>query len=213
MANNYDKYQTDAINVLKNAVVSAGAGSGKTSVLTERFSHLVKDLHYKVDEILTLTFTKKATVEMYGRIYQAIKDDPQAAQDFHKANIKTLDSYCSSVAKLGSHFYGISPDFTVDNDSVKKQMSVMAMEFMIDHKENEALKKISGTKDLSQIAEELFVTPLIALSTVSNPLDFESILEEQTAFIIEAWKKESSLWKDAVNIFSSVEILPSVMVI
>lgn len=203
MANNYDQYQTDAINVLKNAVVSAGAGSGKTSVLTERFSHLVKDLHYKVDEILTLTFTKKATVEMYGRIYQAIKDDPQAAQDFHKANIKTLDSYCSSVAKLGSHFYGISPDFAVDNDSVKKQMSVMAMEFMIDHKENEALKKISGTKDLSQIAEELFVTPLISLSTVSNPLDFESILEEQTAFIIEAWKKESSLWKDAVNVFSS----------
>ena len=102
--------QQKAIDIDISAVVSAGAGSGKTSVLSQRFVHLVTDKKYKVEEILTLTFTKKATVEMYGRIYKALKEKaPESVADFYKANIKTLDSYCASIAKQGSHFYGISP--------------------------------------------------------------------------------------------------------
>ena len=46
-------------------VVSAGAGSGKTTVLSYRFLRLIMEEKAKVDEILTLTFTKKAASEMY----------------------------------------------------------------------------------------------------------------------------------------------------
>ncbi|WP_147635227.1 UvrD-helicase domain-containing protein, partial [Treponema pectinovorum] len=56
--------QQRAIESIKNTVVAAGAGSGKTTVLSQRFLNLVKKFNYSVDEILTLTFTKKATVEM-----------------------------------------------------------------------------------------------------------------------------------------------------
>ena len=54
-----DEYQKAAIKADFNAVVSAGAGSGKTTVLSERFTDLVLNRDCEVDQILTLTFTKK----------------------------------------------------------------------------------------------------------------------------------------------------------
>ena len=69
-----DQYQRAAIDTVKNSVVSAGAGSGKTTVLSERFTDLVINRNCKVEEILTLTFTKKATVEMSSHIYKVLKE-------------------------------------------------------------------------------------------------------------------------------------------
>jgi hypothetical protein len=54
----------------RNAVVSAGAGSGKTTVLSYRFLRLVVEGKAHVDEILTLTFTRKAAAEMHERIHR-----------------------------------------------------------------------------------------------------------------------------------------------
>ena len=115
-----DEYQKAAIKADFNAVVSAGAGSGKTTVLSERFTDLVLNRNCEVDQILTLTFTKKATVEMSSRIYKVLKEKaPKKAQDFYKANIKTIDSYCNSVAKMGCNLYGIAPDFAQDENTVQ----------------------------------------------------------------------------------------------
>ncbi len=184
----FDKAQTSAINIDINAVVSAGAGSGKTSVLSERFTHLVLDKGYKVDEILTLTFTKKATVEMYGRIYKALKEKKESAvSDFYKANIKTLDSYCSSIAKQGAHFYGISPSFSVDKDAVESRISSMALPFILSHKDNPAIKTLARTQNLDQIAQELFVDPIINYSHIAEPIDFWAALTKQRAKVTKDW--------------------------
>ena len=79
-----DSDQKGAVKVEKNAVVSAGAGSGKTRVLAKRFSYiLLRDKNCRVDQILTLTFTKKATVEMNERIYRELEGVcPEKAKDF-----------------------------------------------------------------------------------------------------------------------------------
>ena len=53
----------------ENAVVAAGAGSGKTMVLASRFAWLVTERKCRVREILTLTFTRKAAAQMYRRIH------------------------------------------------------------------------------------------------------------------------------------------------
>ena len=143
----FDEYQKCAINILKNAVVSAGAGSGKTTVLSERFLQLVQQKNYKVEEILTLTFTKKATVEMSARIFKILKQKaPEQAANFYKANIKTLDSYCNSVAKMGAHFYGITPDFTQD-DSITTQIQQLALPFILKNRDNEAIKILVNSND------------------------------------------------------------------
>ncbi len=65
----FNNEQKDAIFCDENCVVTAGAGSGKTSVLTYRFFRLVATGKAEVDEILTLTFTKAAAAQMYERIY------------------------------------------------------------------------------------------------------------------------------------------------
>ncbi|MBO5117021.1 MAG: UvrD-helicase domain-containing protein, partial [Treponema sp.] len=58
--------QRNAVTFMGNTVTAAGAGSGKTFVLARRFAYLVCIKKYKVSQILTLTFTKKATTEMYS---------------------------------------------------------------------------------------------------------------------------------------------------
>ena len=95
----YDQYQLEAINSNTNTLVSAGAGSGKTSVLAARFVRLVKEKRAGVEHILTLTFTRKAAAEMRDRIYRMLlseREDPHIASElagFDGAQISTIDSF------------------------------------------------------------------------------------------------------------------------
>ena len=67
--------QLSAINEKgKNIIVSAGAGSGKTAVLTARTLRIIKEGTH-VNELLVLTFTKAAAAEMKERIRNAISED------------------------------------------------------------------------------------------------------------------------------------------
>lgn len=195
-----DEYQKAAIKADFNAVVSAGAGSGKTTVLSERFTDLVLNRNCEVDQILTLTFTKKATVEMSSRIYKVLKEKaPKKARDFYKANIKTIDSYCNSVAKMGCHLYGIAPDFKQDEKAVKKSIENLALPFILEHRDSPAIKALVKTKDYAQITNELFVEPFMADSTIAEPIDFEKGLELQKEEIIFAWKKLSQKNMDILS--------------
>lgn len=188
----FDEYQKKAIEVLKNAVVSAGAGSGKTTVLSQRFLHLVQDLNYNVDEILTLTFTKKATVEMSSRIYKVLlQNAPEKAADFFKANIKTLDGYCNSVAKMGARFYGITPDFSQDS-TINQRIQEMALPFILEHRDNLAVKALVQSDNIETKAHEIFVKPILENSTVAEPVDFKKAVEKQVESVTEAWKTYSS---------------------
>lgn len=196
----FTEEQKKAIESLENTVVAAGAGSGKTTVLAERFLNLVNVKHYSVDQILTLTFTKKATVEMSDRIYKVLKNSaPQEAANFYKANIKTLDSYCNTVAKLGCRFYGVSPDFVLDEEAVKNAAKEKALPFILKHKDNEAIKKIVDIDNYENVAEEIFVNPVIEHSTVAEPFEFRKYFEKQYYKIAEEWNKVVSKIEDLLN--------------
>ncbi|MBQ2080542.1 MAG: UvrD-helicase domain-containing protein, partial [Treponema sp.] len=191
----FDAAQKAAINIERNAVVSAGAGSGKTSVLSSRFAHLVLDKKIKVDEILTLTFTKKATVEMYGRIYQTLKAaDPKSVENFHEANIQTLDSYCTKIARLGCNFYGISPGFEVDEEAIAASVSSMALPFILKNKDKSGIKNLVQTRNLQDIAGELFVKPILYNSSIAFPLDFNGMLKNQMDVIITGWNRAGKIF-------------------
>src|SRR5574344_1455242 len=183
-----DESQKKAVNAETNAVVSAGAGSGKASVLAQRFTHLVIDKKMKVDEILTLTFTKKATVEMYSRIYKALKEaDPSSVSEFYKAKIQTLDSYCASIVKMGAHLYGIQPDFSEDDNTINDAISAAALPFILKNRDNKALQMLIQTKDYAAIANVLFVAPVLYYSSIANPVDYKNEMKIQRAEIVDAW--------------------------
>ena len=111
--------QMAAIMADRAAVVSAGAGSGKTTVLSLRFVRLVLSGKAHADEILTLTFTRKAAAEMYERIYSllslAAEHDESAAlelsEHFPKARISTMDSFWGEIARTDSLRFGVTRDF------------------------------------------------------------------------------------------------------
>ncbi len=134
-----DPDQQAAILVSHNAVVSAGAGSGKTSVLTSRYLRLVLEERIPVREILALTFTRKAAAEMYERIYRALGEHAHepfvAAQlaDFDSAVISTLDSFCSAVARNGCAQFGVPSTFTIDERALTSRCEELALGFLVEH--------------------------------------------------------------------------------
>ena len=96
------KEQQDAINLEgKNIIVSAGAGSGKTAVLTERTLRKLKSgIH--INELLILTFTNAAAAEMKERIRKAINKNPNLEEEatlIDGAYITTFDSFSLSIVK------------------------------------------------------------------------------------------------------------------
>lgn len=201
----FNDEQKNAINIEKNAVVSAGAGSGKTRVLAERYADLILKKHYKVDEILTLTFTKKATNEMSSRIYKRIKEKaPDAAKEFYKAHIQTLDSYCSSIAKLGAHYYGINPDFSVDPDGVNSMIHDMALPFILEHHTSKCFQKIVGEKDFQKKTTQLFANTILKFSSLSKPVNFIENLEKQKIFTQKEWKRLCILCESKKGSFQEV---------
>lgn len=116
------KDQLKAISSKGNVIVSAGAGSGKTSVLTERvFTNIINGI--KLDELLILTFTNNAANEMKERIKDALakNENTMSLVPFvDSANICTFDSYFLYLVKKYSSKLNISPDIKIVPDDVIK---------------------------------------------------------------------------------------------
>jgi ATP-dependent helicase/nuclease subunit A len=173
----------------ENAVVAAGAGSGKTSVLASRYLWLVTEKGYSVEQSLTLTFTRKAAAEMYQRIHAALAAEASAAgtsagdkagptrqelaqtalDDFFRARIQTLDSYSAYIVKQAATRYGIRPDFAVDEDRCRRLAEEEALPFLISHRSHPALERLYRTKKPADIGKDLFAAPVFKYSRIDEP--------------------------------------------
>ena len=176
--------QREAAQIGFNAVVAAGAGSGKTKVLASRFLHLIVQEGIPVERILALTFTRKAAAEMRGRIYSTLintesEEARKAASAFYSAQIQTLDSFCATICRATCREYGISPDFAVDNEGIAERMEQAALSFILQHRASPALSSLMKKFTLEDIAERLFVAAMREHSSLSSPLNFEKIAAEQ----------------------------------
>jgi ATP-dependent exoDNAse (exonuclease V) beta subunit len=95
--------------------LDAGAGSGKTSVLVERFVRSVLDDEVDVAAILTITFTEKAAAEMRERIRERLRElgALEEARDTEGAFISTIHGFCARLLRANALAAGIDPAFTV----------------------------------------------------------------------------------------------------
>ena len=92
--------------------ISAGAGTGKTTVLTARYLSLLKH-GYKIESLLALTFTRKAASEMRNRIFESL-DDPH---DILKANITNFDSFFLSILTTNTLITGLDRSVKIFDDA------------------------------------------------------------------------------------------------
>lgn len=103
-------------------LVLAGAGSGKTRVLTYRIAHLVSDVDVAPWEILAITFTNKAAAEMRERLVGLIGVASRGMW------VSTFHSMCVRILKANAELLGFTQSFTIyDTDDQKRLVkSIMA---------------------------------------------------------------------------------------
>jgi DNA helicase II / ATP-dependent DNA helicase PcrA len=96
-------------------LILAGAGSGKTAVLTRRIAHLVQSREAQASEILAITFTNKAADEMRARVERLVGRPARAMW------IMTFHSACARMLRADAHRLGYTRSFTIydEADSVR----------------------------------------------------------------------------------------------
>lgn len=135
----WTKEQELAINETgTNIIVSAGAGSGKTAVLTARTMRILNSGTH-VNELLILTFTKAAAGEMKERIRKSIKkgipENPSLAKELElidQAYITTFDSFALSVVKKYHYLLNISNDIGISDASIIDLERIRIMDEVFD---------------------------------------------------------------------------------
>ncbi len=107
--------QLAGVNIVdKHLRIIAGAGSGKTAVLTNRIVHLIEDLNVSPLEILAITFTNKAANEMKKRVERMLNDYSSGIV------ISTIHSLCVRILRQDIYVLGYPRNFTIlDTDDQK----------------------------------------------------------------------------------------------
>src|SRR6476619_7323070 len=107
--------QKAAVDAHGTVFVAAGAGTGKTAVLVERFVRAVADDGLDVDSVLVITYTERAAGELRARIRAALieRGRPDLALELDGAWVSTIHGFCRRL--LGTHplAAGIDPGFRV----------------------------------------------------------------------------------------------------
>jgi DNA helicase-2/ATP-dependent DNA helicase PcrA len=96
-------------------LVLAGAGSGKTKVLTNRVAFFISKGLIKPENALLLTFTNKAASEMKERVLQLTVN-----QSGSSPVVGTFHSFCAKVLRIDGHFIGIPPNFIIYDEQDQK---------------------------------------------------------------------------------------------
>ena len=114
--------QQDALNIEKHVCVTAGAGSGKTTVLVQRYLKILRERDIKPREIVAITFTEKAAAEMKERVIKNLSEeaDTNTRENFleqmNTAHISTIHAFCSSILREFPFQAKVPANFSIISD-------------------------------------------------------------------------------------------------
>ena len=182
-----------------NIIVSAGAGSGKTEVLSERVIRKLKDgVH--INELLILTFTNAAARGMKNRIRKKIKKEDlnEELKYIDMAYITTFDSYALSLLKRYHYILNISKDLKIADSDIIQYNKQLIIDSLFDKyyesNNKEFIKLVSDfcTKDDKELKNYIL--------NISNKLDLKLDLDEYLDNYIDCYYNDAYLDK-VVGIF------------
>ena len=186
-----------------NIIVSAGAGSGKTAVLSERVLRKLKD-GVNVNELLILTFTKAAAFEMKERIRKKIEKEETLSKQLEyidSSYITTFDSYALSVVKKYHYLLNLSKNVSIADASIiyleKKKLIAEIFEDMYKKQDVLFLKLINDfcVKDDEEIKKYII--------SISSKLDLKYDKKEYLESYLNNFYDSSKLDKD-INLFTDL---------
>ena len=183
---NLNDKQKEAVNITEGPLlVIAGAGSGKTKVLTTKVAHLVLDCNVSPENILAITFTNKAAREMKDRIISMVGNIAYQIQ------ISTFHSFGLSILKNHYDKVGLEKNFTIlDSDDCNTLIKNILKDMNVDENYKGIRNIISNNKNslISPVEYERFVNTdydKIALEVYeryqnrlkrNNSVDFDDLL-------------------------------------
>ncbi len=113
--NNINDNQKEAIiNTTGPMLILAGAGSGKTLVITQKIAHLINSVGVAPENIMAITFTNKAAAEMRNRALSILQNVAN-----YRLSIKTFHATCLSILQKNYIHVGYKPNFTILDESDK----------------------------------------------------------------------------------------------
>jgi len=188
-------------------LIIAGAGSGKTRVLTYRYAHLVKNYSVSFEKILAITFTNKAANEMKERISKLLNLEVSPKW------ISTFHSSCVKILRIHGHLIGFKNNFTIydQSDSAKLIRNCMR-ENDVDLKQYSPKRfqaHISSLKNMRtspgeavENAESFFEVKVAEIYTsyekkliLSNSMDFDDLLIK-TVELLETSDQALDYWSN-----------------
>ncbi len=196
-------------------VVSAGAGSGKTSLLVGRYLHQVMTRGVPLQEIVAITFTNKAADQMKARIARRVPELVQRypehaelwsglAERIHIAPISTIHSFCNSILRAYPLEAGIDPLFQVLDETTLAGLKIEAWRLFLDMRMDEeperygVLIRALGMRTLRRVMMELLerrahVITYLDRHGLPDPVEME---EQYRTFILRKIRKYRSVLHD-----------------
>ena len=124
-----DKQLEAVVNTEGPILILAGAGSGKTRVLTTKIAYLIEERGVRENNILAFTFTNKAAKEMKERVEVFLN------KDISHMWIGTFHSICSRLLRKNIHLLGYKQNFTIyDSQDSKTLIKEIMKDLSIDEK-------------------------------------------------------------------------------
>ena len=186
-------------------LIVAGAGSGKTRVLTYRYAHLVMSHSVNYSNILAITFTNKAANEMKERISKLLD------LDIYPKWISTFHSSCVKILRTHGHLIGYKTNFTIyDQSDSSKLIRNCMRDNGVDLKQYSPRRfqaSISGLKNMRispgeaiESAESFFDVKVAEIYTsyekklmLANSMDFDDLLIK-TVDLLETSEEALNYW-------------------
>jgi len=183
-----------------NLLLSAAAGSGKTTVLVERVLRLVTEDGADVDRMLVVTFTRAAASDMRAKLSRRLGELASAGDDrcreqllkLEQASISTLHAFCADFLRANFESAGVDPAFRILDDAVDARLRDDALDAALEEayaRADEALMALDygrGPKRVREAAELL-------LKRMEDRPDPEAWLSEATRCddsALAAWQDE-----------------------
>ena len=133
-----------------DACVVAGPGSGKTTVLVERYKRLVEREALNPNQILAITFTEKAAANMKSRLAAEFRGDSTRLRELERGWVSTIHGFCNRLLRENAIAAGLDPRFTMLDERQAEDLRSGCMNSALDTMVAERREEALGLIDMIQ---------------------------------------------------------------
>lgn len=190
----------------KNQLVSASAGSGKTTIMIQKIINLITKDKINIKDILVLTYTKASAEEMKQKlvsaIYEEVKNDHSLLKqidDIETSDISTIHSFFQKVIKKYFMVLGINPNFELIDETSGAKLQNIAME--------ETLEQFQKEKpdELSELLE--------VYGTTRNTKKIKELVFEIYRFLLSVPDKKTWVEQTATSLYEKIDGSPAIKIL